>query len=59
MLCEADVWSHVCVGSLLSGAWPGEFTGLDIEMTIHEHYNEVLQVVHRMFKHIFEGLESR
>jgi aspartyl-tRNA synthetase len=36
-----------------------EFTGLDIEMTIHDHYNEALQVVHGMFRHIFEGLERR
>ncbi len=36
-----------------------EFTGLDIEMSIQEHYNEVLAVSHRMFKHIFEGLETR
>lgn len=37
----------------------GEFTGLDLEMAIHEHYNEVLLVTHKMFKHIFQGLESR
>lgn len=36
-----------------------EFTGLDLEMGIEEHYNEVLLVTHRMFKHIFEGLEKR
>lgn len=34
-----------------------EFTGLDIEMPIQEHYNEVLAVLHNMFRHIFEGLE--
>lgn len=37
----------------------GEFTGLDLEMAINEHYNEVLRVAHNMFKHIFQGLESR
>jgi aspartyl-tRNA synthetase len=36
-----------------------EFTGLDIEMSITEHYNEVLEVIHRTFKHIFDGLEER
>jgi aspartyl-tRNA synthetase len=36
-----------------------EFTGLDLEMTIHDHYDEALLVVHRMFRHIFEGLEHR
>eukprot|EP01035_Chromulina_nebulosa_P020259 gene20259-26302_t len=35
-----------------------EFTGLDIEMAISSHYNEVLNVVHRMFKYIFTSLES-
>ena len=28
-------------------------------MEIKSHYNEVLVVVHKMFKHIFEGLETR
>jgi aspartyl/asparaginyl-tRNA synthetase len=37
----------------------GEFTGLDLEMAIGEHYNEVLQVTHNVFKHIFNGLETR
>lgn len=36
-----------------------EFTGLDLEMAINEHYIEALEVIHRMFKHIFEGLENR
>jgi aspartyl-tRNA synthetase len=36
-----------------------EFTGLDLEMAIYEHYNEVLFVVHKLFRHIFEGLETR
>jgi aspartyl-tRNA synthetase len=36
-----------------------EFTGLDLEMAIKEHYNEALGVLHRMFRHIFDGLEKR
>lgn len=36
-----------------------EFTGLDIEMAINDHYMETLDVVHNMFKHIFTGLETR
>merc|ERR1719253_1764720 len=36
-----------------------EFTGLDLEMAIHEHYGEALEVVHAVFKHIFEQLEVR
>jgi aspartyl/asparaginyl-tRNA synthetase len=36
-----------------------EFTGLDLEMAINEHYMETLEVVHKMFKHIFESLETR
>lgn len=36
-----------------------EFTGLDLEMAIHDHYMETLEVVHIMFKHIFHGLETR
>ncbi len=36
-----------------------EFTGLDLEMTINDHYFETLGVVHDVFKHIFNGLETR
>jgi nondiscriminating aspartyl-tRNA synthetase len=36
-----------------------EFTGLDLEMTIKDHYMETLEVAHNCFKHIFTGLESR
>jgi aspartyl-tRNA synthetase len=36
-----------------------EFTGLDIEMSINDHYIETLRVVHTMFKYIFNGLETR
>jgi nondiscriminating aspartyl-tRNA synthetase len=36
-----------------------EFTGLDLEMAINDHYMETLEVVHEVFKHIFTGLETR
>lgn len=36
-----------------------EFTGLDLEMSINDHYMETLEVIHEMFKHIFTGLESK
>lgn len=36
-----------------------EFTGLDLEMSIHDHYMETLEVIHVMFKHIFNGLETK
>eukprot|EP00743_Colponemidia_sp_Colp-15_P000503 GILK01000568.1.p1 GENE.GILK01000568.1~~GILK01000568.1.p1 ORF type:complete len:514 (-),score=91.21 GILK01000568.1:171-1712(-) len=36
-----------------------EFTGLDMEMAIKEHYFEVLDVIENMFMHIFEGLTQR
>ena len=36
-----------------------EFTGLDLEMAITDHYMETLEIVHTMFKHIFNGLETR
>jgi len=36
-----------------------EFTGLDMEMQIKEHYNEVLDVLDAMFVHIFSGLQTR
>jgi aspartyl/asparaginyl-tRNA synthetase len=36
-----------------------EFTGLDLEMAINDHYMETLEVVHEMFRHIFTGLETR
>merc|ERR1712151_662575 len=36
-----------------------EFTGLDFEMAINSHYNEALEVIHMLFKHIFNGLEER
>lgn len=36
-----------------------EFTGLDMEMTIKEHYFEVLDILADMFCFIFEKLEER
>lgn len=36
-----------------------EFTGLDMEMTINEHYHEVLDVLGDLFVHIFKGIETR
>jgi aspartyl-tRNA synthetase len=36
-----------------------EFTGLDMEMAINEHYHEVLDVLGDLFVHIFKGIESR
>jgi aspartyl-tRNA synthetase len=35
-----------------------EFTGLDMEMSINNHYNEALEVVHNTFRDIFNGLEE-
>lgn len=36
-----------------------EFTGLDMEMEIKEHYFEVLDMLGDMFIYIFNGLEKR
>lgn len=36
-----------------------EFTGLDLEMAIKDHYMETLEVIHKCFVHIFTGLETR
>jgi aspartyl/asparaginyl-tRNA synthetase len=36
-----------------------EFTGLDMEMVIKEHYFEVLDMLAGMFVYIFENLEKR
>mmetsp|Transcript_23318 Transcript_23318/g.17748 ORF Transcript_23318/g.17748 Transcript_23318/m.17748 type:complete len:107 (+) Transcript_23318:201-521(+) len=36
-----------------------EFTGLDVEMEIKQHYFEVLDVMASMFVHIFKGLATR
>ncbi|KZF23951.1 aspartyl-tRNA synthetase [Xylona heveae TC161] len=36
-----------------------EYTGLDLEMAIEEHYHEALTVIDATFKHIFKGLYER
>ena len=36
-----------------------EFVGLDLEMTIKEHYHEALHVIADMFVYIFDGLNQR
>ncbi|CAB9520413.1 Asparagine--tRNA ligase [Seminavis robusta] len=36
-----------------------EFTGFDLEMVIHEHYDEVLDLFSDLFIHIFDGLNER
>lgn len=36
-----------------------EYTGLDLEMQIDEHYHEVLRVLDRTFKSIFKGIYER
>ncbi|KAG2492339.1 hypothetical protein HYH03_009289 [Edaphochlamys debaryana] len=35
-----------------------EFMGLDLEMAIHEHYFEVLDVIEKLFEAIFNGLAT-
>ncbi|KAF2869390.1 hypothetical protein BDV95DRAFT_577222 [Massariosphaeria phaeospora] len=36
-----------------------EYTGLDLEMQIDEHYHEVLRTLDRTFKAIFQGIYAR
>mmetsp|Transcript_41566 Transcript_41566/g.97272 ORF Transcript_41566/g.97272 Transcript_41566/m.97272 type:complete len:531 (-) Transcript_41566:528-2120(-) len=36
-----------------------EFTGLDLEMVINEHYFEVLDVLSSLFVYIFDGIKKR
>ncbi len=36
-----------------------EFTGLDGEMEIKEHYSEVLDVIGNVFTHIFKNLKEK
>ena len=33
-----------------------EFTGLDLEMVINEHYSEVMDILDKLFLYIFDGL---
>jgi aspartyl-tRNA synthetase len=43
---DSNTYRHLC-----------EFTGLDFEMTIKEHYNELMSLINNMFIHIFKGIE--
>ncbi|KAI7984450.1 Aspartate--tRNA ligase 2, cytoplasmic [Camellia lanceoleosa] len=36
-----------------------EFTGLDVEMEIKEHYSEVMDIVDRLFVAMFDGLNEK
>ncbi len=36
-----------------------EYTGLDIEMALEEHYHEALKVIDEMFKNLFKGIYER
>src|SRR5262245_10259606 len=36
-----------------------EFTGLDLEMVIEEHYHEVIEMLDSLFRHIFRCLGDR
>jgi len=36
-----------------------EFTGLDFEMAINEHYDEVMDVIDQLFVYIFNGLNGK
>ena len=50
-LCRAEksfTHRHLC-----------EFTGLDFEMAIDQHYNEVLDVMDHLFVYMFNGLKHR
>ena len=49
-LCRAEksfTHRHLC-----------EFTGLDFEMTINQHYNEVLDMLDHLFVYMFNGLKK-
>ncbi|KAI9508767.1 hypothetical protein F5148DRAFT_1275600 [Russula earlei] len=36
-----------------------EFIGLDLEMTIEEHYHEVVELLDGLFKHLFKNLKKK
>ncbi|TFY74104.1 hypothetical protein EWM64_g9907, partial [Hericium alpestre] len=36
-----------------------EFMGLDLEMTIEEHYHEVMELLDNLFKHMFQNLNEK
>ncbi|CAL3969085.1 unnamed protein product [Diplocarpon coronariae] len=36
-----------------------EYTGLDLEMALEEHYHEALNIIDGMFKHLWQGIYER
>lgn len=36
-----------------------EYTGLDLEMALEEHYHEALDIIDGMFKHLWKGIYDR
>lgn len=36
-----------------------EYTGLDLEMALEEHYHEALNIIDGMFKHLWQGIYDR
>lgn len=59
-----------CACSCCCSCWPRaelsythrhlcEFMGLDLEMAIYEHYFEVLDVIEKLFRAIFDGLAGK
>ncbi|KAH9082062.1 aspartyl-tRNA synthetase [Lactarius deliciosus] len=36
-----------------------EYIGLDLEMTIEEHYHEVMELLDDLFKHLFQSLKEK
>lgn len=36
-----------------------EYTGLDLEMALEEHYHEALDIIDGMFKHLWQGIYDR
>jgi nondiscriminating aspartyl-tRNA synthetase len=36
-----------------------EYTGLDLEMALEEHYHEALDIIDNMFKHLWKGIYDR
>ena len=52
-----------CIGCRAENSWTHrhlcEFTGLDFEMAINEHYGEVMDVIDKLFVYIFNGLNAK
>ncbi len=36
-----------------------EYTGLDLEMALEEHYHEALDIIDGMFKNLWQGIYDR